>query len=102
MSPEVMAHLDAIKVNMNEAGMNTINIVLAFVMFGVDKKRAINDQWRIPEKTLLGVALAGGSVGAFAGMQIFNTEQSLPSRWFKGSDRALLLGSCNSRYVHNG
>ena len=35
MSPEVIAHLDAIKVNMNEAGMNTINIVLAFVMFGV-------------------------------------------------------------------
>jgi uncharacterized membrane protein YsdA (DUF1294 family) len=47
-----------------------VNIV-AFVMFGVDKKRAINDQWRIPEKTLLGVALAGGSVGAFAGIQIF-------------------------------
>ena len=35
MSPEIIAHLDAIKVNMNEAGMNTINIVLAFVMFGV-------------------------------------------------------------------
>ena len=35
MSPEVIAHLDAIKVNMNEAGMNAINIVLAFVMFGV-------------------------------------------------------------------
>ena len=35
MSPEVIAHLDAIQVNMNEAGMNTINIVLAFVMFGV-------------------------------------------------------------------
>ena len=27
MSPEVIASLDAIKVNMNEAGMNTINIV---------------------------------------------------------------------------
>ena len=35
MSPEVIAQLDAIKVNMNEAGMNAINIVLAFVMFGV-------------------------------------------------------------------
>ena len=35
MSPEVIAQLDAIKVNMNEAGMNTINIVLAFMMFGV-------------------------------------------------------------------
>lgn len=45
--------------------------IIAFIMFGVDKKRAINDQWRISEKTLLGVALAGGSVGAFAGMQFF-------------------------------
>lgn len=45
--------------------------ITAFIMFGVDKKRAINDQWRISEKTLLGVALAGGSVGAFAGMQFF-------------------------------
>ena len=35
MSPEIIAHLDAIKVNMNEAGMNAINIVQAFVMFGV-------------------------------------------------------------------
>jgi uncharacterized membrane protein YsdA (DUF1294 family) len=45
--------------------------IIAFIMFGVDKKRAINDQWRISEKALLGVALAGGSVGAFAGMQFF-------------------------------
>jgi uncharacterized membrane protein YsdA (DUF1294 family) len=45
--------------------------IIAFIMFGVDKKRAINDQWRISEKTLLGVALAGGSVGSFAGMQFF-------------------------------
>lgn len=35
MSPEVIASLDSIKVNMNAAGMNVINIVLAFVMFGV-------------------------------------------------------------------
>lgn len=47
-----------------------VNIV-AFIMFGIDKKRAIKDQWRIPEATLLGVAFIGGSVGAFAGMQVF-------------------------------
>ena len=47
-----------------------VNIV-AFIMFGIDKKRAIKDQWRIPEATLLGLAFIGGSVGAFAGMQVF-------------------------------
>lgn len=46
--------------------------VAAFVMFGVDKKRAIRDQWRIPEKTLLLVSFFGGSFGAFAGMKKFH------------------------------
>lgn len=45
--------------------------VAAFVMFGLDKRRAIKDQWRIPEKTLLLVSLFGGSFGAFAGMKKF-------------------------------
>lgn len=44
----------------------------AFVMYGVDKRRAVKDQWRIPEKTLLLAALAGGSIGAFAGMRVFH------------------------------
>ena len=58
MSPEVIAHLDAIKVNMNEAGMNTINIVLAFVMFGVAlgiKPKTFVDIVKDPRSVLLGV-----------------------------------------------
>ena len=35
MSPETAAHIDSINVTLNAGGMNTINIVLAFVMFGV-------------------------------------------------------------------
>lgn len=46
--------------------------VAAFVMYGVDKRKAMKDQWRIPEKTLLLAALVGGSLGAFLGMQIFH------------------------------
>lgn len=45
--------------------------VAAFAMYGIDKRKAMRDQWRIPEKTLLLVALIGGSLGAFAGMQVF-------------------------------
>ena len=58
MSPEVIAHLDAIKVNMNETGMNIINIVLAFVMFGVAlgiKPRTFIDIIRKPQSVLLGI-----------------------------------------------
>lgn len=58
MSPEVIAHLDAIKVNMNEAGMNAINIVLAFVMFGVAlgiKPKTFVDIVKKPQSVILGI-----------------------------------------------
>jgi uncharacterized membrane protein YsdA (DUF1294 family) len=45
--------------------------VLAFCLYGIDKRKAIMDKWRIPETTLLGVAFLGGSLGAWAGMQLF-------------------------------
>ena len=35
MNPEITALIDAINVNMNKTGMDIINLVLAFVMFGV-------------------------------------------------------------------
>ena len=58
MSPEVIAHLDAIKVNMNEAGMNTINIVLAFVMFGVAlgiRPKTFVEIIKKPQSVILGI-----------------------------------------------
>lgn len=58
MNPEVIAHLDAIKVNMNEAGMNAINIVLAFVMFGVAlgiKPKTFVDIVKKPQSIILGI-----------------------------------------------
>ncbi|MBE5864963.1 MAG: DUF1294 domain-containing protein [Lachnospiraceae bacterium] len=47
-----------------------INTV-AFMLMGFDKRRARQGAWRIPEKTLFGSALLGGSIGAIAGMQVF-------------------------------
>ena len=35
MSPEIVSKIDSIAVTLNAGGMNTINIVLAFVMYGV-------------------------------------------------------------------
>ena len=46
--------------------------ILAFVCFGIDKRKAKNHQWRISEKTLLGIAICGGSVGAILGMRFFH------------------------------
>lgn len=36
-----------------------------------DKRKAIKNRWRIPEKTMLTVAILGGSLGIYAGMQLF-------------------------------
>jgi uncharacterized membrane protein YsdA (DUF1294 family) len=43
----------------------------AFVAFWWDKRRAKADAWRISERTLLGLALIGGSLGAISAQQVF-------------------------------
>lgn len=48
----------------------SINMI-AFLAYGIDKRRAIKKRWRIPEKTLLGLAIIGGTLGALAGMYGF-------------------------------
>ena len=45
--------------------------VIAFVVYGADKRRAKKERRRVPEKTLFLLALIGGSVGAWAGMYTF-------------------------------
>ncbi|MBQ4214710.1 MAG: DUF1294 domain-containing protein [Bacteroidales bacterium] len=47
-----------------------INIA-AFIAFGIDKYKAKRDKWRVPESTLLTMAVLGGSIGALAGMKIW-------------------------------
>ena len=44
---------------------------LTWVIYGLDKGRAKAGKWRIPERTLLILAAAGGSAGALAGMPMF-------------------------------
>ena len=52
---------------------NTANFInlFAFCTYGIDKWKAKKGAWRIPEKTLLLLALIGGSAGAIAGMMCF-------------------------------
>ncbi len=47
-----------------------INII-AFAMYGIDKSKAEHNKWRISEKALILVAVFGGSIGAYSGMQVF-------------------------------
>ena len=47
-----------------------INLIGLLIMY-IDKRRAKYGKWRIPERTLLTVALLGGSIGTIAGMYLF-------------------------------
>lgn len=47
-----------------------INLI-TFVFFGIDKLKASQKQWRIPEKTLFSLAFIGGIIGALLGMKYF-------------------------------
>ena len=43
---------------------------LGFLLMLIDKWKAKKNLWRIPEATLLGVAVLGGSLGAILGMNL--------------------------------
>jgi uncharacterized membrane protein YsdA (DUF1294 family) len=45
--------------------------IWTFMLFGFDKQHAEAGRWRIAETTLLGMALFGGSLGAYAGRALF-------------------------------
>ena len=47
--------------------MNAVGLAV----MGLDKKKAIRNEWRIPEKTLFLVSIIGGSIGTLVGMYLF-------------------------------
>lgn len=57
---------------------NTITIyliiinIMGFLSMGIDKYKAIKDEWRIPERTLFIIAILGGSLGSWVGMYTFH------------------------------
>lgn len=64
--------------------------LLAFVLMGVDKSKARRGAWRIPERVLFLAAIAGGSVGAIAGMFAFR-HKTKHLRFMLGLPLILLL-----------
>jgi len=45
--------------------------LFVFALYGMDKRRAAKQQWRIPEKTLLAGTWLLGGVGAWLAMRMF-------------------------------
>ena len=46
--------------------------VITFMVYGIDKLKAQKGKWRIPEATLLLLAIVGGSIGAWCGMKVWH------------------------------
>ena len=46
--------------------------VVTFFVYGIDKWKAKKSKWRVPEATLLGLAVVGGSIGAWLGMKAWH------------------------------
>ena len=46
--------------------------LIVFLVYGIDKLKAKKEKWRIPEKTLLLMALCLGGTGALIGMGVFH------------------------------
>lgn len=55
-----------------------INLIGFFIM-GIDKYKAQNDKWRIPEKTLFLITALYGGIGTIAGMRIFRHKTQ---KWY--------------------
>ena len=66
-----------------------INII-TFVIFGWDKYKAIRQEWRIRESTLLGLSLIGGSIGGWIAMYTFH-HKTKKAKFYIGVPAILVI-----------
>ncbi len=48
--------------------------LLTFIVFGVDKWKAVHGKWRIRVSTLLGLSAIGGAAGGLLAMYVFRNK----------------------------
>ena len=75
-----------------------VNIATA-IIYGWDKLCAIQHWWRVPEITLLGIAIIGGSIGALLGMRIFH-HKTLHLKFKYGVPVILMLQVAGLVWLH--
>ena len=72
---------------------------LTIAIYGWDKLCAIRKWWRVPELTLLGIAVMGGSVGALIAMKVFH-HKTLHLKFKYGVPLILALQIASLIYLH--
>ena len=89
--------------------MNTLHSCLAyyllginavtFIVYGIDKYKAKKAKWRIPEATLLLLAVLGGSIGAWMGMKVWH-HKTMHKKFKYGIPAILLIQIELIAYLH--
>ncbi|HAM28121.1 MAG TPA: DUF1294 domain-containing protein [Microbacteriaceae bacterium] len=69
------------------AALYLITSVVCFIVYAVDKSAAVAGRWRVPERTLILLGLAGGWPGAIL------AQQTLRHKTKKASFRRAFWGS---------
>lgn len=64
--------------------------VIGFFAMGIDKWKAKNNAWRIPENTLFVITALGGGIGTIAGMYTFR-HKTKKARFNLGLPAILVL-----------
>lgn len=75
-----------------------INAV-TFIVYGIDKYKAKKAKWRIPEATLLLLAVLGGSIGAWMGMKVWH-HKTMHKKFKYGIPAILLIQIALMTYLH--
>ena len=89
--------------------MNTLHSCLAyyllginavtFIVYGIDKYKAKKARWRIPEATLLLLAVLRGSIGAWMGMKVWH-HKTKHKKFKYGIPAILLIQIALMTYLH--
>ncbi len=58
--------------------------LISFATYAEDKRRAINESWRISERALLLVSILGGAPGALIAMRVFHHKTRKWYFWVTG------------------
>ena len=97
--------------NIDLSGLNSMDLheiflpylaiinVIAIVVYGCDKLCAIQHRWRVPEKTLLAIAVVGGSLGALFAMSLFH-HKTLHLKFKYGVPVILILQLAGLVWLH--
>ena len=72
--------------------------LITFIIYGIDKFKAKKAKWRISEATLILLAVIGGSIGAWLGLQVWR-HKTQHKKFFIGIPMILTLQVVATIYI---